>query len=95
MARLNDTRASVDTPLHSCAGDPLRAKSGERGNYPPCPDGGMAITARRNIPGMMQYAYADEAGDAVYGVNRKTADVGSESLKGAMMVLGKRIGGRR
>lgn len=77
MARLNDTKGLVDLALRSPSA---------------CPDGGTAMTARRSLPGALQFSYGDECGDVV-ATRRAGASAGVESLKGAMGALGKRVGG--
>lgn len=100
--RLNDTRAIVDTPLKEskCSWEddrtptrrgsnpfkPLRAPAGERGTVPACPDAGEAVTARRALPGVMQYSYEGDSMDRV-GHSRPHPDAGSETLRSATMYL--------
>ena len=80
MSRLNDTAGIKGIPLKGCT---TRA----------CPDDGGAVTARRAIAGMKQYSYMDEKGDEVE-VSRPHPNAGSESLRGATMYLGKKLGNK-
>ena len=72
MSRLNDTRAIVSRPI-------------EGGNHS-CPDAGAAMTARRNIPGMLRNSYYDEKGDLA-GHLVPEPGVGGEGLRSAVMCL--------
>ncbi len=81
MARLNDTAGLVGVQMKGCT---TRA----------CPDDGAVVTARRAIAGMKQYSYMDEKGDLV-DVVRPGPGVGSESLRGATMYLGKKLAGSK
>lgn len=70
--RLNDTRAIASRSLN--------------GGNTSCPDAGEALTARRNIPGMLRNTYIDEEGD-VGGHYVPEPSAGGEGLRSATMYL--------
>lgn len=111
MSRLNDTRAIVDLPLRDGYGEEkdkhwtrgsnpikrLPSAEGDRGLFPADPDAGRAVTARRDIPGRMQYSYDWDEGDIV-GKSRPHPDAGCEKaseISGAFKSSAKVKGYRR
>ena len=86
--RLNDTAAIVAIPLW----DDARkiGKAGERDAFPADPNGGRAVTARRNMLFPINWNDLDQH-DAQGNVSRPKAAVGREGLKSATMYMGKRI----
>jgi hypothetical protein len=78
MARLNDTRAVVAIPYREGCLGPLERSEGGRVSSRANPNAGEACTFRREQP-------------EAYDCSRPETSAGSESLRGAVMFLGKRI----
>ncbi len=79
MGRLNDTKAISSRPLHE-------------GNTS-CPDHGEAVVHRmRPKRGEREDWWDEDKKEFVPHVPRPQTDAGSESLRGAVMYLGKKLG---